>query len=107
MIRTEIEAGICGFRTTVEARSEDSQNVTFTITSTCDKIRALAEKIGTVDAYKEIGASEDGVILGAARGLLKGCCAGCVTPAAIFKTMQVAAGLALPATITITTQRVE
>jgi hypothetical protein len=107
MIRTEIEAGICGFRTTVEARSEDSQNVTFVIASTCDKIRALAERIGTVDAYAEIGAGRGGTILGAADALLKGCCAGCVTPAAIFKTMQVAAGLALPARITITTEKAE
>ena len=42
MIKTAIHAGVCGFTTTVTARSEDMQNVTLEITSTCDKIRGLA-----------------------------------------------------------------
>jgi len=36
-----------------------------------------------------------------ARECLKGCCAGCAVPVAIFKAMQVAAGLALPKSIRI------
>ena len=99
-----IEAGVCGFVTRVHADSEDSQNVTFRIPTSCEKVKKLAEALvakGPVDAYAEIGAGHDGVVLGTAREHLKGCCAGCVVPSGIFKAMQVAAGLALPKDIAI------
>jgi len=35
------------------------------------------------------------------RAVLKGCCSGCAVPCGIFKAMQVAAGLALPAPASI------
>jgi hypothetical protein len=38
---------------------------------------------------------------------LKGCCAGCVVPCGIFKTVQVAGGVALPAPVAIDIRRVE
>jgi uncharacterized 2Fe-2S/4Fe-4S cluster protein (DUF4445 family) len=41
------------------------------------------------------------VLLRTARDVLTGCCAGCAVPVGLFKTMQVAAGLALPKDITI------
>ena len=57
MIRTEIQAGVCGFQT-----------------------NALAGALGPIDAYQEIGGGFDGVVLTAARDHLKGCCAGCIVP---------------------------
>jgi len=50
-----------------------------------------------VDAYAEIQAGFAGQIHEAVKGALKGCCSGCVVPSGVFKAMQVAAGLALPA----------
>lgn len=97
--KVEIDAGVCGFRTCVRAASEDGQFMTFTITSDCEKIRGLAEALkarGSVDAYQEISPQGSSVILAVARQCLKGCCAGCAVPVGIFKSMQVAAGLALP-----------
>jgi hypothetical protein len=47
------------------------------------------------------------VVLKAARAHLKGCCAGCAVPSGIFKTVQVAGGVALPAPISITIERSE
>jgi hypothetical protein len=105
MVVTDIQAGICGFRTTVHARSDDMQNVTLELESTCEKISALAAKLGPIDAYQEIGDGFDGVVLTAARNMLKGCCAGCAVPSGIFKTVQVAGGVALPAPISITMER--
>jgi hypothetical protein len=102
--KADITAGICGFRTTAGASSEDSQNVIFAITSDCEKIRSLAERlqaIGPIDAYQEISPVTDSVLLTTVRETLKGCCAGCVVPAGLFKCMQVAAGLALPQDIAI------
>lgn len=101
MTRSVIKAGVCGFITAVEAVSDDMQNVRFTIDSDCENIRKLAAVLPAVDAYAEVGAGFDGVILTTAHATLRGCCAGCIVPCGIFKAMQVAAGLALPAPVTI------
>ncbi|MCG3179017.1 MAG: hypothetical protein BIFFINMI_01347 [Phycisphaerae bacterium] len=100
----EIEAGICGLRTTAEADCPDGQNVTFQIRTDCEKVRALADRlaaVGPIDAYHEIGPRSEGVLMQTVRGTLTGCCAGCVTPVGLFKAMQVAAGLALPKDVAI------
>jgi hypothetical protein len=102
--KVEIEAGICGFRTTAEAASDDSQSVTFAIGTDCEKIKGLAEALKgrePLDAYQEISPAAESVLLGTVRSTLKGCCAGCAVPAGLFKAMQVAAGLALPKDISI------
>ena len=102
--RVEIEAGICGFRTMVEASSEDSQNVTFCINSDCEKIHGLSENLKAlepIDAYMEIHPGRPGLLMKTASENLPGCCAGCAVPVGIFKGMQVAAGLALPRNISI------
>jgi hypothetical protein len=92
-----INAGVCGFVTEVTAICEDSQNVSFAVESTCEKIRALGAALPTVDAYAEIGAGFEGQVLSTVRTIVGGCCAGCIVPAGVFKAMQVAAKLALPA----------
>lgn len=101
IVKAVVHAGVCGFTTTVIADSDDMQNVSFEIESNCENIQRLANDFPQVDGYSEIGAGFDGVIHGAVRETLKGCCSGCVVPCGIFKAMQVAAGLALPATATI------
>lgn len=97
MAKATISAGVCGFTTTVVAVSDDMQNVTFQIESDCENIKRLADGFPAVDGYIEIGAGFDGAIHQAVRDTLKGCCSGCLVPCGIFKAMQVAAGLALPA----------
>ena len=101
---TEINAGICGHVTKVTADSPDEQMVTLTIETDCKKIDALAQALsGTeIDGYAEVGAGHDGVVLTAAREHLSGCCAGCVVPAGLFKSVQVAARVALPKDISMT-----
>jgi len=100
----EIDAGICGFKTQAKVASEDSQNVSFEVETTCEKISKLGELLkarGPVDAYQEISPSSQNVVLSAIRETLTGCCAGCAVPVGLFKAMQVAAGLALPKDISI------
>jgi hypothetical protein len=96
MVKSKVEAGVCGFITEIEASSEDSQNVTFAIKTDCEKIGALAKNIPPVDAYNEIQYGFDGELYKVIRQHLTGCCSGCAEPVALFKSMQVAAGLALP-----------
>jgi hypothetical protein len=100
----EIDAGICGFKTTAVVASEDGQAVSFEVQSDCEKIRDLGEQLrskGAIDAYQEISTAKESVLMTTVRATLKGCCAGCAVPAGLFKAMQVAAGLALPKDVTI------
>lgn len=100
----QINAGICGFLTTVKAESQDNQQVLLEIESSCDNIKKLAALIheqNPVDAYLEISPAGDSIILGTAMKNQIGCCIGCVVPVGIFKAMQVAAGLALPKDIVV------
>jgi hypothetical protein len=99
----KIVAGICGFKTAVQADSPDDMMVTLDIQTDCEKVAALAQKLADkeIDGYAEIGAGADGVVLTAARETLLGCCAACVVPCGIFKSVQVAARVALPKDISI------
>ena len=101
MVKTTIKAGICGFTTNVIAEADDMQSVSFQIETDCENIKRLATVLPAVDGYTEIGAGFDGEIHRAVQSTLKGCCSGCAVPAGIFKSMQVAAGLALPAPVSI------
>ncbi len=105
-----VDAGICGFQTRIHAESTDQQNVTFQIVSSCETVKKFAEALiakGPVDGYIEVGAGNDGVILSTGREYLKGMCGACVVPCAVFKAMQVAAGLALPKDVTISITKEE
>ncbi len=98
----EIQAGVCGFRTTVVAGAEEEM-VSFTLTTDCQKIEGLARALQgrTFDAYQEVHTGFDGEVMQTVRANLSGCCAGCVVPIGIFKAMQVAARVALPKDVTI------
>jgi hypothetical protein len=102
MVKTRVEAGICGFVTEIEASSEDSQHVSFKVDTNCEKIKNLSSKLTSYDAYNEIKEGFDGELFKAIRSELKGCCSGCAVPVGFFKSMQVAAMLALPKNISIT-----
>jgi len=104
MATAKIDAGVCGFHTRSNATSADGMLVDFHIQSDCEKIRVFAESLaskGPINAYEEISPASQSVIMTTGREYLQGCCAGCAVPVGIFKSMQVAAGLALPKDIVI------
>jgi hypothetical protein len=107
VIKTKVEAGVCGFITDIEASSDDSQHVSFNIKSTCEKITAMAKELPVVDAYNEIQFGFDGELYSIIRKYHKGCCAGCAVPVGLFKSMQAAAMLALPRDVKITMEKSE
>jgi hypothetical protein len=100
-VKATINAGVCGFVTEVTATCEDSQHVSFEIATPCEKVQKLAQALPTVDADAEIGSGFGGQVMTAVRGCFEGCCSGCAVPIGVFKAMQVAAGLALPQTVTM------
>ncbi len=99
-----VDGGICGFQTRIHAESDDLQNVSFRIASSCEKAKKFGESLaskGPVDGYAEIGAGAEGTVLTTARESLKGCCAACAVTIGAFKALQVAAGVALPKDVTL------
>lgn len=102
-----IHAGVCGFVTEATAHSADQQQVEFEVVSPCEKIQGLAAALPPVDAYAEIGAGFEGQFHRAVRSALGGCCSGCAVPVGLFKAMQIAAGLALPAAVTMQFERIK
>jgi hypothetical protein len=100
---THIEAGICGFSTTVKAHGED-RAVKLEIVSDCEHIHKLAAALTEVDPFREISFRGDGpVTLELAR--VHCAHAACPVPVGILKAIEVEAGLALPKDVTITVTR--
>jgi hypothetical protein len=103
MSKAEIESGICGFTTTVEAH-QDGRTVKLNITSDCSAIQRLAEELTEVDPFREISFRGEGP-----RTLKAGAkyCRhpACPVPVGIIKAIEVEAGLALPADVRITIEK--
>ena len=100
----DIQAGICGFHTQVATQADGSYSVSFDIVTDCETIAALAAGLtehGPFNALEEIDPRTPSDLLAVVSTHLKGCCAGCAVPVGLFKTMQVAAGLALPKDVEI------
>ncbi len=100
MATARIDAGICGFVTTVRTHSE-GRTMRVEIESDCEHIRALAQALTEVDAFREITFRGEGPLTLA---LAREHCAhaACPVPTGILKAIEVEAGLALPRDVTIT-----
>jgi hypothetical protein len=96
-----IFSGVCGFTTTIEAVKDGEGAVLVSIESDCEAVQELATELTEVDPFREITFEGDGplTLQLAAQHL---CHTACPVPAGIIKTVEVAAGLALPADVTIT-----
>jgi len=94
----DVQAGICGHRTSVAAQTDDGRRVAFALETTCDNIERFAVRLAAadpVDAYGEINPRGSSAVL--ACGHEAGVCTDCIVPASALKALRVAAGLALPA----------
>ena len=94
-----IDAGICGFHTTVAADSPDKRHVTFAIETECDVIARLVaalDELQPIDVYGEVDKRKESAILTTVVETMAECRKSCAVPLGIFKAMQVVTGLALP-----------
>lgn len=101
MAKAEINAGVCGFKTTVIARMNGDSTVQVEVESDCKAVCKLAEQIRVVDPYKEAfwrRKTPTGI-----HELAPQCLShpACPVPSGIIKAIEVAAGLALPADVSI------
>jgi hypothetical protein len=119
-ITVEIQAGICGFRSTVEAALRDRLvgssseqplieefQVSVRIVSECPRVQAMAAKITSLDPVGEVLRKpliETTPALQAAEHRLQ---ATCPVPVGVLKAIEAGANLALPASCEIKVSRAE
>lgn len=94
-VRADIDAGICGFNTTVVAEAESMRSVKLTIESECPQIRKAAEQLPEMDMLEEL---KSGLGHGHVYTVLSGCVrhVTCPVGSGILKAAEASAGLALP-----------
>jgi hypothetical protein len=54
MARVTVDAGICGFTTTIDTESEDRQQVSISYETQCPHAAKAREELTGVDAYQEL-----------------------------------------------------
>jgi hypothetical protein len=99
MAKAEVHAGICGFNTTIQTEMVDDV-CRITLQSDCPAIERLGTELTQVDPLQEIS-SRRKVPQTLQMGLKYCTHAACPVPVGIIKAVEVEAGLALPADVTI------
>jgi hypothetical protein len=99
-VRADIDAGICGFHTSVLAEAESMRKVKLTIETECAQIAKAAEQLPEMDMLEELKA---GLGHGHVYGVLSGCVrhVTCPVGSGILKAAEASAGLALPKDVSI------
>jgi hypothetical protein len=91
----EIDAGVCGHRATIRATKTEGYSVRVTIESDCPHVAKIATEVDEVDALQQIGLRNG--LPPALESAYRHCIhAACPVPSGLIKTIEVAAGLALP-----------
>jgi hypothetical protein len=99
MAKANVQAGICGFKTVVETRMEGDA-CQISIESECPSIRRLAAELTEVEPFQEISYRRKMPLT--LQAAAKNCPhAACPVPVGIIKAVEVEAGLALPADVSI------
>lgn len=97
MKKVEIDAGVCGFKTTVVAESEDGRETVLTVRSDCGNINRMMEALGdTFDAFELCFARPGGGALYEYAEKNFSGHAACPVIAGIVKCAEAECGLALP-----------
>jgi hypothetical protein len=98
-----ISAGVCGLQTTVTARMQGS-HCAVAIDSVCKSVQSLADELEELDPLSELFSQDEPPRIWqlAAKHRLH---AACPIPVGILKAIEVEAGLALPADVSITLSR--
>jgi hypothetical protein len=95
MVEVKVNAGVCGFITTIKADSEDMQNANIEIETDCPNLKPLEKEIKEADSYAECFTK-----LGESKTFetCKKYCKhpACPVPTGILKAVEAACGLALP-----------
>lgn len=104
MAKSIIKSGACNFTTTVTATASDGQIVSIQIDTSCPNVAKAASQLKEVDAYAELFSKlhETEVYKTLSESIPHPTCP---VFSGVLKTVEVAAGLALPKDVTITIER--
>lgn len=94
MAKVNIEPGVCGFNTLVQAEATTDFNAKLTIQSNCPHVRKIADQFGEFDAMKELFKKGQSEILTLCLANLPHIT--CPVPVGLLKALEVSTGLALP-----------
>jgi hypothetical protein len=102
MTEVEVFAGICGLKTIIRMENLGRHKARCVIETACPNHRKVTKTLETVtlDAMDELFRKGKSQVMQACEGTIPH--ASCPVPAAILKALEVDAGLALPADVTIT-----
>ena len=103
--RAEIDPGTCGFKAVVTATVEGGREARFSIDSQCEHVAVLAAALAeheAFDVYAEMDPRAESPLHAVCRESLKGSYPWCPVPLGLLKAMQVAAGLSLSDSMTLT-----
>lgn len=99
MAKSEVNAGVCGFKTIIETRLE-GDTCKVEIQSECAAIQRMAQELTEVNPYQEISFRRKMPLT--MEMAVKYCShAACPVPVGIIKAVEVEANLALPVDVTI------
>ena len=102
MAKVEIDSGICGMSSIVRTEMVDgTYQCRVYIESECEAIRKIAEDLEEVDALQEISLRRGEGPLALQKGREYCFHSACPVPVGIIKAVEVAAGLALPADVSM------
>jgi len=96
MAQAKVMPGVCGLETVLTARMVDSDTAELQAESDCELVQCAVDALGTVNVIEAV--SSDCVAAACRRA---GMHPACPIPCAIVKTVEVAAGLALPGSVRI------
>jgi hypothetical protein len=106
MVTGIINCGICGFTINVEAYARNRRNVKLKIASDCPNYHKVLDELHEVDAFQEIFQKiHSGTVCRILSKYIPH--PGCPGFTGILKVVEVAAGLALPQTVTIVISKVQ
>jgi hypothetical protein len=106
-VSAEVNPGVCGLSSRVEASSPDGINVVVEIESECPRVQAYAAQPMELDAYQELLSTPLAQTLPVRLAAEHNLHITCLVPVAVLKAAEVAAGLALPKNASIELERVD
>lgn len=99
MTRVIVNAGICGFRTTVEVRRIAKHRVSVVLSSDCEMVASMNGQLQDLEWLEVLGPPTDSAVWDCACEHLKH--PSCPVPTAILKAIEVELELALPKDVVI------
>jgi hypothetical protein len=99
MTRVVVEAGICGFTSTIEVSKLSAKRVRVDITSDCEMVSKLGEQLHDIELRNVLKLPENPLLCESAHHYIRH--VACPVPIAILKAVEVEVGLALAKDVVI------